>query len=311
VAGGKPPAEFIAAEQATVNVNGQVPGGAVAGTGMVLTPDGMVLTNNHVIAGTTALTGQVDGTGRKYDATVIGVDPTHDVAVIRLQDASGLPTMPFETSGVVGIGDAVTTMGNALGGNGVPVSASGAVTSLDETLMVSGEGGDASETLNGLIRFNAGIQPGDSGGPLLNRAGHAIGMDTAGSSATHASAGGKFGAAIPINAALSIAGNIMSGKMSPYIEGGHAGILGVAVADAPAQAGARVRLVAAHQAADVAGIVPGDVIVDIAGGPVQSVADLSANMKGRRPDARISVTWVRGTSERHVATVALSAGPPA
>ncbi len=126
---------------AVVNINGEVPGGTIAGTGMVIAADGVVLTNNHVVAGTTTLVAQVAGSGPVYSATVVGVDPTHDVAVIRLAGAPLLPTVPIDTSGVVNTGDDVTGMGNALGANGAPVAAIGVVTSLDETLTVVDDGG--------------------------------------------------------------------------------------------------------------------------------------------------------------------------
>ena len=143
-----------------VNINGLVPGGTIAGTGMVLTSDGVVLTNNHVVANTTSLTAQLAGRGPVYQASVIGVDPTQDVAIIKLQGASGLPTVSFDLSGSLAIGDHVTGLGNALGRDGAPVPASGTVTSLDETIQVQDESATIRETLDGVLCFDAPIQPG-------------------------------------------------------------------------------------------------------------------------------------------------------
>ena len=181
-AGSRPSTPAVADVNAgIVNINGVVPDGLIAGTGMVLTSDGLVLTNNHVVANTTSLTAQLAGQGPVYQATVLGVDPTQDVAVIKLQGASGLPTVSFDLSGSLVVGDHVTGLGNALGRDGAPVPASGSVTSLDETIQVQDESATIRETLDGVICFDAPIQPGDSGGPLLNDQGHVIGMDTAGS----------------------------------------------------------------------------------------------------------------------------------
>jgi S1-C subfamily serine protease len=296
---------------AVVNINGLVPEGRIAGTGMIIASDGIVLTNNHVVAGTTGLTGQVAGAGPVYQATVIGVDPTHDVAIIRLEGASGLPTVPLDVSGVLNTGDDVTGMGNALGVNGRPVSAIGVITALNETLTVSGETSDAFTTLNGLIQFSAPIQPGDSGGPLLNAAQQVIGMDTAGSAAGSASTGGGVGDAIPITTALAIAHQILGGVSSPYIQGPHSGVLGVSVTDASGVDGARISTVTPGDAAASAGIAGGDVITAVGAIPVHSVADLGAAVKGRRPGDRTTVMWRDPAGTSHQAAVILSPGPPA
>lgn len=296
---------------AVVNINGIVPEGTIAGTGMIIASDGIALTNNHVVAGTTGLTAQVAGRGQLYQATVVGVDPTHDVAVIRLEGASGLPTVPLDTSGVLSAGDDVTGMGNALGRNGAPVSAIGVVTSLDQTLTVSGETADAQTTLNGLIQFSAPIQPGDSGGPLLNVTGKVIGMDTAASLPNSGTASSSFGAAIPITSALTIANQILTGVVSPYIQGAHSGILGVTVTDASGSGGARVTAVTPGDAAALAGIVSGDTITAIGAIAVRSVADLGAAIKGRRPGDRTTVAWRDPAGVGHKVSVVLSPGPPA
>ena len=298
-------------DTAIANINGVIPQGRIAGTGMVLTAGGIVLTNNHVVADTTSLTAQLAGRGPVYTATVIGVDPTQDVALIQLEGASGLPTTPFDLSGSLAVGDPVTGKGNALGRNGAPVVATGTVTSLDETIRVQDEAATIVETLDGVICFDAPIQAGDSGGPLLNADGSVIGMDTAGSVNTASGAAATWGCAIPITRAMTIAQQIRSGVQSPYIESGHRGVLGVALGPAAVRGGTVVVSVTPGDAAASAGITSGDVIISVAGLAVASVADFNQVMQDRRPGDDLTVTWrdVQGTT--HSAGVSLSAGPPA
>jgi S1-C subfamily serine protease len=298
-------------DTAIVNINGVIPQGGIAGTGMVLTPGGIVLTNNHVVANTSSLTAQLAGRGPVYQAVVIGVDPSQDVALIQLEGASGLPTTPFDLSGSLAVGDAVTGKGNALGRNGAPVVATGTVTSLDETIQVQDEAATIVETLDGVICFDAPIQPGDSGGPLLNSSGNVIGMDTAGSLNTASGAPATWGCAIPITRAMTIAQQIRSGAPSPYIESGHRGVLGVVVRDGAGAGGTMVVSVTAGDAAASAGIAAGDVITSVAAIPIGSVADLNHVMQDRRPGDQVRVIWRDARGGAHAAVVALSAGPPA
>src|SRR5689334_6678702 len=140
-------------------------GGRAAGTGMVLTSSGDVLTNNHVIRGATAIRIVVPRTGRSYAAKVVGYDVSDDVAVLRAVRASKLKTVSLGNSATLRVGQSVKAVGNA-GGTGSLVSASGSVTGLRRSITVSDElGGSAS--LGGLIETNAALQAGDSGGPLL------------------------------------------------------------------------------------------------------------------------------------------------
>jgi S1-C subfamily serine protease len=301
------PADITAA---IVNINGTVPGGRIAGTGMIISSDGTVLTNNHVVAGTSDLTAQVGAHGRVYNAIVIGVDPTQDVAVIRLQGASAMPTVPLETSGVVNLGDDVTAEGNALGHNGAPVVVTGQVISLDQTLTVRSEGNDTVNELAGLIQFNAPIQPGDSGGPLLDMLARVIGMDTAGSPTTGDQTA-TYGAAIPIDTAIGIAHQIIAGTSSPYIQSGHSGVLGLTVADTSTRDGAKVISLTGGEAAALAGIALGDVITTFAGTTITSAADFQAASQGWRPGDQVSIAWRDGSGTAHTASATLSAGPPA
>ena len=204
-----------------------------AGTGIVLNSNGEVLTNNHVIDGATSIKVTDIGNGRTYTAKVVGYDATQDVAVIQLQNASGLTTASLGNSSTVQVGDSVVALGNAGGKGGTPSVAAGTVTALNQSITASDEGSGNSEQLSGLIETNADIQPGDSGGSLVNSYGQVIGMDTAASSGTQVqSQSGQTAEqaySIPINEATSIAQQIKAGTTTTDIHIGATGFLGVEI----------------------------------------------------------------------------------
>ncbi|HMD22964.1 MAG TPA: trypsin-like peptidase domain-containing protein, partial [Streptosporangiaceae bacterium] len=211
-----------------INTNLQFDSEAAAGTGMVINADGLVLTNNHVIDGSTKITATVAATGRTYSATVVGYDKTGDIALIQLQNASGLTVVPIGNSSSVKTGNAVVALGNAEG-RGRITAAAGGVTGLNQTITASEEGGPtASETLTGMIQTDANIVPGDSGGPLAGSTG-VIGMDTAGNAVSDQQQA-PAGFAIPINTALSVARQIAGGHASSTITIGYPPFVGVFIA---------------------------------------------------------------------------------
>jgi S1-C subfamily serine protease len=205
-------------------------GATSAGTGIVLSSTGEVLTNNHVVNGATSIKVTDIGNGKTYTATVVGYDASHDVAVIQLQGASGLTTASLGNSSTVQTGDSVTALGNAEGKGGTPSVAPGTVTALNQSITASDELSSVSEQLTGLIETNAPIQPGDSGGSLVNSYGQVIGMDTAAGS-SDASQGQSSTAtqayAIPINEAVSIAQQIESGTTTADVHIGATAFLGL------------------------------------------------------------------------------------
>lgn len=207
----------------TLQYNGEV----AAGTGMVINAGGLMLTNNHVIAGSTKITATVPATGRTYPATLIGYDKTGDIALIRLQGASGLKTVPLGNSAAIRTGNPVVALGNAEG-QGTVVPAAGQVTALNKTITAADQGGTAStETLHGMIETNAHIVSGDSGGPLATSAGQVIGMDTAGNSVSTVQQQGGTGYAIPIGTALSVARQIAGGRASSTVSIGYPPFIGI------------------------------------------------------------------------------------
>ena len=212
-----------------INTALQYNGEQAAGTGMVIMSDGLVLTNNHVIEGSTRITATVVSTGRTYQAQVVGYDVTGDIALIKMEDASGLRTVPIGNSATLKTGQTVVAMGNAEGQSMI-VPAIGTITALNQTITASNQGGTiSSETLHGMIETNADIVSGDSGGPLSNTSGQVIGMDTAGNSVRFQSQS-VAGFAIPINTALAIAQEINAGQASSTISIGYPPFMGVYIA---------------------------------------------------------------------------------
>ena len=291
-------------------------GATAAGTGIVLTSSGEVLTNNHVIDGATAIKVRDVGNGRVYTASVAGYDAAHDVAVLRLNGASGLATADLGNSSAVKTGQKVVAMGNAGGKNGAPSVATGRVTGLDESITASDESSGSSERLQGLIRTNAGIEPGDSGGPLINTHGQVIGVNTAAS----ATSGNQLSSAtttqaftIPINDALSIARRIDAGTASATTHIGATAFLGIATTPAAGvpglPGGAAVAGVQQGSAAAVAGLTAGDDITSVGGHAVTSPSGIRSVLGQYHPGDKISLTWTDQAARSHSATVVLTTGP--
>src|SRR5262252_1518727 len=244
-----------------------------AGTGVVLTQSGEILTNNHVIKDATSIRVRDIGNGRTYAAKVVGYDQSRDIAVIQAVGASGLQTAGLGDSSTVKVGDKVVALGNALGKGGTPSVAVGRVAGLGASIVASDESSGTAERLTGLIRHNAPIQPGDSGGPLVSNTGKVIGIDTAGSSSSGFQfQGGQSQAtqafAIPINEAVTLAHQIETGQASATVHIGPTGILGVegmpagqaAANGVSAGSGAVIAGTVSGLPADRAGLVQGDVI---------------------------------------------------
>jgi S1-C subfamily serine protease len=290
-----------------------------AGTGMVLTSSGEVLTNNHVINGATSITARDIGNGRTYQAKVVGYDHSHDIAVIQLQGASGLQTVTLGDSGSASPGHKVVALGNALGKGGTPAVATGHIASLGASITASDEGAGTSEQLTGLIHHNAGIQPGDSGGPLVDTSGQVIGINTAASQGTQFQGQQTQAFAIPINQAKSIAGQIEAGTSSTTVHIGPTGLLGVQIMSADsaaangiqAGAGATVAGVVSGTPAAGAGLTQGDVIVSVDGQSVSSPEQLQSALGQHHPGDSVTIGWQDQAGQTQSAAVVLANGPAA
>jgi S1-C subfamily serine protease len=280
-------------------------GALSAGTGMVLTSDGEVLTNNHVVEGATRIRVTVPATGARYSATVVGTDATDDIAVIKLSDATGLPTAKLDKDDDAKVGDAVTAVGNA-GGTGSLTAAKGTIVALGQTITASDQGGQNAEQLHDLIQVNANVVSGDSGGPLYDTQGEVIGIDTAAGT----SRAGTYGYAIPIDNALSVVAQIDRGVSTSTVHIGNPGMLGVTVSDA-STGGALVAGVVPGGPADKAGIEQGDVITSVAGHAITSGKALRAYVTSTEPGQKVTVGWTDPAGGSHHATVTLGQGPAA
>jgi len=280
--------------------------GQAAGTGMILTSDGEILTNHHVVEGATAISVQVVSTGKTYRAAVIGYDSAHDVAVLQLQNASGLTTIKPDTSSAVQVGDKVTGVGNANGDGGPASASAGTVAALNQSITVRSDAGGASERLSGLIKVSADIIAGDSGGALYDSDGEVIGMNTAASSGST----DVTGYAIPIDQALTIAAQIENGNESSTVHVGSTGFLGVQMAQAFGEAdGALVAGTVDGSAAESAGITRGSTITSFNGSSITSASQLSNLVAGVDAGKSVNVSWTDSSGTNHTATVTLKAGP--
>lgn len=313
-----------------INTQLSYQGAAAAGTGMVLSSGGEILTNNHVVAGSTSISVTIASTGKSYNASVAGTDATDDVAVLRLSGASGLTPASIDTSASPGVGDSVTGVGNA-GGTGTLTAAAGSVTALGQSITTQAEGAAASETLSGLIQTDADIQAGDSGGPLYDSNGGIVGIDTAASVGSSQ----NQGYAIPIADALKIASQIDSGQASDTVSIGYPAFLGIEVGatdqsgaggqggygslggsststnSGQTAAGAPVAGVIASGPAAGAGIVAGDTITAVDGTAISSAAALTSTLAGYQPGHSVTITWSDASGTSQSATVTLATGPAA
>ncbi len=285
-------------------------------TGMILTSAGEVLTNNHVIEGATSIRVTIPSSNRSYSADVVGADPTHDVALIQLVGASGLTPVTVGASSDLRVGEQLVAIGNALGRGGAPSISTGTVAALDQTITAGGRIG-GQERLHGVIRMNAPISPGESGGPIADPAGQVVGMITAGQP-SDGSTTTKTSFAITTDAAMTIVNAIRSGQASSSIVLGPRGFLGVQVTDVSARTASQVGLQITRGAlvvevvpgtpADQSGIPQYGAIVAIDGQKVTSASSLGSVLFDKKPGDVVRVRWtdVRGT---HTSSVTLIEGP--
>ncbi|RVX40147.1 putative serine protease PepD [Nonomuraea polychroma] len=270
------------------------------GSGVVLSEDGLILTNNHVVEGAGRGGGQMTvkfSDGKTAKASVVGTDPATDLAVIRAEGVSGLTKATLGNSDLLKVGDDVLAIGSPLGLDGSVTK--GIVSALDRTLTVGGDqnqqvppgwpqqqqSGSEPTTIGGAIQTDASINPGNSGGALVNAAGELVGINTAIASEA---AGGGVGFAIPVNTAKQVSDQLIStGKVS------HA-FLGVSVTDATGDVpGALIRQVTAGSPADKAGLRQGDLITRIGDKAVDGGDNVVGQVRGFKPGQQVKITYVR------------------
>ncbi len=286
-----------------VLIEAQTTSGLAAGTGMILSADGKVLTNYHVVAGSEKLAVTVADTGDTYSATVVGFDQTKDVALLQLKDASGLTTVTTDTS-VPAEGTAVAAVGNAEGG-GELVRASGTVTGTDQSLTVSSDSPwGSTEDLSGLIETSARAVPGDSGGPMYDAQNEVVGMTTAGSTREHTSY------AVPIATALAVVQQVETGQDAGTVRVGPAGYLGIKVADSgQSGTGKTITGVVSGSPAAKAGVVAGSRLTQVGDTTIKASTNLATVIRALEPGQQVSIEWIAPNGTRHTATVTLGSSP--
>jgi len=284
-----------------VNTNLALENGAAAGTGIVLTKNGEVLTNNHVIAGATTIKVTVPATKRTYTADVLGYDIVHDVALLKLENASNLATATIGNSANVKVGQPTRAVGNA-GGTGKLVVTSGKVLALKQTISVQQDDGEVAQLTNA-ISTSARLVPGDSGGPLLDKSGRVIGVDAAGSTGTNAP-----GFAIPINRALTVTKQIEALRSSTSVHIGATAFIGLQVVSATNGVG--IAGIYPGSPAESAGLAQGDVITSVDGTTLASFKDLRTALFAHHPGDSITVGYTDALGNAATTTLTLASGPP-
>jgi putative serine protease PepD len=280
--------------------------GAGSGSGVVMTPDGYVLTNNHVVTleGTGTGTVQVrTANGKMYDATVVGTDPTADLAVVKLKGASGLTPATFADSSKVQVGDLAVAIGAPLGLSNTVTD--GIISATGRAVATGSTRND--ETVIDAIQTDAAINPGNSGGALVDAAGQVIGINTAiASVATNTfgqqSQSGNIGVgfAIPSNTAQRIAQEIIkTGKATHAVLGVRARTAG-AGANSEVGTGAEIVQVEPNTAASDAGLKAGDVITAVGDRQVTTSTELTAAIRSSIPGGKVTLTVQRGNSTKKI-----------
>ncbi len=273
-------------QRGVVLIAGQTPADSVAGTGMVLTPDGLVLTNYHVVRSTASLTVTVASTGRSYDATLVGRDATADIALLRLDGARDLEVVTIDRD-PVDVGDVVVAAGNA-NGQGYVTAHRGNVQALGRSIQVSGPlPEDPPETLSGLVQTNAPAWPGDSGGPMYDADLEVLGMTTAGGAEDVED---RQVYAVPIAEALDVVERIGAGDDSGSVVIGPKAYLGIVV-EADDSDGVVVQRVEPGSAAQRAGLAAGDRILTLNRRPTPSRLALAHLLDEIRPGTGVPLTW--------------------
>ena len=284
--------------------------GQAEATGIVISSSGLVLTNNHVVDGASTITATDVGNGRTYSAKVLGYDATQDVALIQLQHASGLTTATLGSSSALAVGAGVVGIGNAGGLDGTPSAAGGKVVALNRSITAGDSVTGTTRHLTGLIQTNAAIEPGDSGGALVDAAGRVVGVDTA-ASGTFTFNAQNQGFAVPIDTAMTIVSQIEHNQSSATVHIGPTGFLGVKLSVAATQSGSGAAIlgVLSGSPAAKAGLVKGDVITAVNGQTASSATGLTDLMTQYHPGDKVTITWTDKAGKQHTTGVTLTTGP--
>ena len=270
--------------------------GTAEGSGVVLTSDGDVLTNNHVVAGSTGPIGVTLADGTTHTATVVGTSPSYDLAVIKLDGVSGLTAATLGRTADVQVGQQVVAIGSPQGLTGTVTT--GIVSALNRTVAVQGDSGTG-VVYNGL-QTDTAINQGNSGGPLVNLDGQVVGINSAIATSGSGSTGSiGLGFAIPVDQARRVAQEIMdTGKATKPV----LGVQGNASTSSPGSGtgGATIAAVTAGGPAAAAGLKQGDVVTKVGDASVGDFSDLVARIGAYAPGDKVTLTVGTGGSARTV-----------
>ncbi|MEZ0341602.1 S1C family serine protease [Mycobacterium sp. pV006] len=307
------PSDPIAAaaqvEPAVVRIDTEVDYQGVLGLGtaFVIDPNGLAMTNFHVVQGADRITATVNG--QPYPAQLVGYDRGRDVALIQLLGASGLPVAALGDANVLVPGEPVVALGNAQGTFGPLTREQGTVSAFGRTVQAEDTLTGTSDELTGLIEFAAPVRAGDSGGPLVNSAGQVVGITTAASVNFRMGPGGK-GFAIPINDAVVIADQIRAGIRSDTVHIGPPTLLGVGVRTTPRDTpGVVVQEVLSGGPAEQAGLRGGDLLLVLDGVTLDSPTTLTMVLDRHYPGDVVDVTWIDRAGQTRTGKAPLTAGP--
>jgi len=301
-----------------VSIDAKGDGSEDQGTGMIISSDGMVITNNHVIAVAASggsITVTRSGSTSSLGASLIGRDASNDVALIKIQGVSGLPTVVLGDSNKVVVGDAAVAIGNALGlAAGTPTVTSGIISALGRTVTATDDSGESTETLNNMIQTDAAINPGNSGGPLLDSGGDVIGMNTAVAAGSTGTSAQNIGFAIPASRIEALLPELEKGGTAATTAGSYMGVDITTVTPSlrtqyglVPTTGAVILNVVDDSPAASAGLKAGDVITALDGKKITTADEVVTFTKAHQPGDKVQVTYQRG---KQTATTTLTLGTP-
>ena len=300
----------------SINVN-QAGGGSDQGTGVIISSNGEVITNNHVIAGASSIQVNLYNQSSPKKAVLVNTDTTDDVALLKIQNVSNLQTVNFSKSNNVQVGEWVLAIGNALALQGGPTVTEGIISAVGRTVPAGDISTGVTETLTNMLQTDAAINPGNSGGPLVDFNGNVVGINTAVASSSPSNAPAQnIGFAIPASKILSLIPVLQSGSVSNSSHG----YLGVTIGDLTQVArsyygigpipisGAVVESVVANSPAAQAGIQIGDVIVAVNSTTITSAQSLVNLIDTLQPNTSVNLSIYSGGFE-YIVPVVLGVTP--
>lgn len=270
-----------------------------SGSGVIIRPDGYIVTNNHVVDGATKITVTLND-NQQYDATVIGTDPATDVAIIKV-DATGLPTIPLGDSDKLRLGEWVLAIGSPLGVQLRSTITAGIVSAKGRSM----PDGSGEFRIESFIQTDAAVNPGNSGGALVNKKGELVGINTAIVSQTGSYSGYSF--AVPVNIVKRVVDDLIDfGSVKRAVLGISMGTVDKKKADEmklSSVSGVYINEVSKGSAADKAGLRKDDVIIAIDGQKITDASSVQAKVAGYHPGDSADIAYIRDGKTAHVTVV--------